>query len=275
MPPESSCSGSSLPSDPTADCATCPAARSRPTALVTGGGVRVGLAIVQGLIAAGYDVASHYCSSVQDLARLKARGELEGFRVVPLQADFIQRRGPSELAQAAVAEFGGLDLLVNNAALFVADDAAAVDLAKMKLVNVDAPEQLTELLAPALAARQGSVINIADIAGLHSFVGYQAYSRTKAVLLSRTCRAALRLASQGVRVNAICPGTVLPAAAYTGRKLEALRAAIPLGRIGLACDVANAVVFLAGATFITGQILCVDGGRTLLTSQDGARSTDR
>ncbi|MCU0664470.1 MAG: SDR family oxidoreductase [Myxococcota bacterium] len=256
-----------------ADSSICPDPANRPAALVTGGGVRLGLAIVTGLHEAGYDVAAHYNSSDEGLATLVRQALPNRPRIVPLRADFTQRRAPNSLAAGALQALGRLDLLVNSAAVMLGDDADTVALAKMKLINVDAPAALVDALVDALAQRQGSIVNIADVAALHSFAGHLSYSRSKAVLVSRTKQWALQFAQRGVRVNALCPGTVLPAPAYTGSRLEALCQSIPLRRIGEPEDVVRAVVFLARSPFVTGQVLCVDGGRALAAQNAERTST--
>jgi pteridine reductase len=240
---------------------------------VTGGGSRLGLAIVRGLIEAGYDVAAHYHSSEKGLAELERENLGSASRLIAVQADFSDRRGPAELASRAREALGRLDLLVNNAAIMLPDDADVLDLATMKLINVDAPASLVEALTDALAENGGSIVNIADVAALQPFRKHLSYSRSKAVLVSRTRQWAHSLAKWGVRANAVCPGTVLPADSYRGSRLEALRRAIPLGRLGDPSDVVSAVLFFASASFVTGQVLSVDGGRSLVSTTATEPST--
>lgn len=235
-----------------------------PTALVTGGAVRVGRAICRALAADGFRVAIHHHGSAEPAAELARELVAAGApEPLSLRADLTRPDERRELARQAVAGLGRLDLLVNSAALFVADTGATADLARMKLLNFDAPAGLIDATAEHLARTGGAVINIADVAGVKRFTGYLAYSRTKSALLSLTQRKALELAARGIRVNAICPGAVLFPEHYDDRKRRQIIAGIPLGRAGSAADVGHAAVFLARASYVTGQAVAVDGGRLL------------
>jgi pteridine reductase len=226
----------------------------RPVALVTGAGVRVGEAIARHLARSGYRVAAAYHAH-----------RPRGFAAA-LQADLAAPEGPAALATAFRARFARLDLLVNAAAGFEplpleATDAAAFD-AQMDL-NARAPLLLTRALLPLLRAARGSVVNVADVGGgLVAWRGYAAYCASKAALVRLTECLALELAPT-VRVNAVAPGTVLWPEHYPAAKRRALAARIPLGRAGTPLDVAEAVLYLASAPFVTGAILPVDGGRRL------------
>ena len=245
-----------------------------PVALVTGGAIRVGRAICRALAADGFRVAIHHHGSTSAAAELarELAGSADG--AVPLQADLTRPGARPELIEGTIAAFGRLDLLVNSAALFVDDAGPIGDLARMKILNFDAPAALIELAVDHLAPVGGSVINIADVAGMRRFSGYQAYSRTKSALLSLTQRRALELAPRGVRVNAICPGAVLFPDRYDEDKRRKIVVGIPLGRAGSAGDVGHAAVFLARASYVTGQAIAVDGGRLLaaLTGEDDSKS---
>jgi pteridine reductase len=229
-------------------------ARSRKVALVTGAGVRVGAAIARHLAARGWTVAGHYRNH-------RPRG-----LAAALQADLAAPEGPTALARAFGERFDRLDLLVNGAAGFderplEATDAAAWD-AQLDL-NARAPLLLTRALLPRLCAARGSVVNVIDVGGgLVAWRGFAAYCASKAALARLTECLALELAP-AVRVNAVAPGTVLWPARYPAARREALAARIPLGRAGTPGDVAQAVLFLAEAPYVTGAILPVDGGRHL------------
>jgi pteridine reductase len=223
-------------------------------ALVTGAGVRVGAAIAKDLAAHGWTVAAHYRTH-------RPRGA-----AAALQADLAQPDGPAALAAAFRARFRRLDLLVNSAAAFDAlpleeTDAAAFD-SQMDL-NARAPLLLVRALAPLLRRSRGAVVNLADVGGgLVPWRGFAAYAASKAALVRLTECLALELAPR-VRVNAIAPGTVLWPEAYPHAARRALAARIPLGGPGSPQDVADAVRYLAGAAFVTGAVLPVDGGRHL------------
>jgi pteridine reductase len=245
----------------------------RPAALVTGGAVRVGAAISVLLAQSGYDVAVHCSASVAAAEGLAASLAAGGARVPVLQADLTRPGAPAALVARAVAALGRLDLVVNSAAVFVADDAAMRDLALMKVLNVDAPRAVLDASAPHLEPCGGCVINISDVAALFPFRGYRSYARTKTALLSLTQERALALAPRGARVNAVCPGAVAFAERYTDEERARIVSRIPLGSAGSPLDVAGAVLYLARARYVTGQILVVDGGRTLRAMDDaGARA---
>lgn len=228
--------------------------RSRKVALVTGAGVRVGQAIARALARRGFTVAAHYRTH-------RPRGFQATF-----PADLSAPDGPALLASAFRASFDRLDLLVNSAAGFellsLADtDAAAFD-ALMNL-NARAPLLLVRSLAPLLRRSLGSVVNVADVGGgLSAWKGYAAYCASKAALTRATECLALELAPE-VRVNAVAPGTVLFPEHYTAAEKRRIERRIPLRSAGTPEDVANAVLYLSEAPYVTGAILPVDGGRHL------------
>jgi pteridine reductase len=226
----------------------------RRVALVTGAGVRVGNAVARDLARRGWTVAAHYRTH-----------RPRGFAAA-LQADLALPDGPATLAAAFRARFSRLDLLVNGAAAFDAlsveeTDAAAFD-AQMDL-NARAPLLLVKALLPPLRRARGSVVNIADVGGgLVPWRGFAAYAASKAALVRLTECMALDLAPE-IRVNAVAPGTVLWPERYPATLRRTLVGRIPLGREGDPSDVAAAVRFLAEASFVTGAVIPVDGGRHL------------
>jgi pteridine reductase len=222
--------------------------------------VRVGQAIARHLSRHGYAVAAHYRSHAP-----------RGFAAT-LPADLSTPDGPDALARAFRRRFDRLDLLVNSAAGFderpLADtDAAAFD-AQLDL-NARAPLLLTRALAPLLRRSGGSVVNVVDIGGgLVAWSGFAAYCASKAALARLTECLALELAPR-IRVNAVAPGTVLWPPTYGAARKRELARRIPLRRIGSPADVAAAVQFLAEASYVTGAILPVDGGRRLAGRTSG------
>ena len=223
-------------------------------ALVTGAGVRVGLAIARDLARHGWTVVPHYRSH-------PPRG-LPG----ALQADLAAPDGPAALAAAFSRDHRRLDLLVNSAAAFEAlpleeTDAAAFD-SQMNL-NARAPLLLSRALLPLLSRSRGVIVNVADVGGgLVPWRGFAAYAASKAALVRLTECLALELAPR-IRVNAVAPGTVLWPETYPAKRRRELVARIPLRRAGSPDDVAAAVRFLADAPFVTGAVIPVDGGRHL------------
>lgn len=206
--------------------------------LVTGGARRVGAAIADAFEAAGHEVIRHAHSSKADV-----------------NADL---RDPAAIERLA-GEVGCVDVLVNSAADWGKCSFAKVSLEAwddMLALNLRAPFLLTQALLPHLSC----VINIVDIE--RPDPGYSHYTASKTGLVGLTKALAVELAPD-VRVNAIAPGTVLLPEGLALEIQERLRSAIPTGEFGTAEDVANAAVFLAGATYITGHVLTVDGGRSL------------
>ena len=230
-------------------------------AAVTGGGRGLGLAIVQALAAEGADVAFSYRES-----RAGAEHEAEalrraGRRVVTLPAD---ARVPGQMAtfvEEAAQRLGGLDLLVNNVGVF--RRVALADLTEELLdeafdVNVKAAVMASRAAAPHLRARRGAIVNVASLGGLRPWRAYLPYCTSKAALVMATQCLALALAPE-VRVNAVAPGILEPPGAS-----DEVKRKIPLGRFGATDEAVAAVLYLAtSATYTTGEVLTVDGGRRL------------
>lgn len=240
-----------------------------PVALVTGGAVRVGRAICLALARDGFRVAVHYNSSEREAEELAQELERHGPGHGLLRSDLTRPGAAAKLVESAIARFDRLDVLVNNAALFFDDQGSINDLARMKVLNYDAAASLIDAAAPELVRSRGSVVSIADVAAYQELSRHKAYSRTKAALLDLTHRKALALAGLGVRVNAVCPGTVLFPESYEPPRRRRIVEQIPLGRAGTPDDVAQAVVYLARAGFVTGQVIAVDGGRILHALDEG------
>lgn len=238
-------------------------------ALVTGGAVRLGRAISMGLAEAGYDLVVHYRSSGQDADDVVHAAEALGCRAVAASADLAEASAPAALVEAARGAFGRLDLLVNSAASFDERPLEEVDAEAWDAVmglNLRAPHLLVRAAAPLLRAVRGSVVNILDLSAFQPWTGYPAHSVSKAALAHLTRIQARALAPE-VRVNGVAPGAVLPPDDFPPWRLQALRARTPLGTLGTPEDVVRAVLYLASAPFVTGEILTVDGGRLLGASE--------
>ena len=237
-------------------------------AVVTGAAKRVGAAIARRLHAAGANVVLHYRSSDADAVQLeKELNALRADNAVRVKADLLAPVAPQALVNAARQRFGRLDFLVNNASAFYPTRFGEIEASHWEELigsNVRAPLFLAQAAAPQLALAGGAIVNIADIHAERPLKGYVVYSLAKAALVALTKSLALELAP-GVRVNAVAPGAI--AWPEDGQFESAERARIvattPLARTGTAEEVAQAVHFLCAASFVTGQVLAVDGGRSV------------
>lgn len=237
----------------------------RSVALVTGGAVRVGRALSLGLADAGYDVVVHYHGSDAAARYVRSRIEEGGQRCVLARGDLSVPGDVEAVADVAREEFGRLDLLVNSAALFRESALLDIDGAewdRVMGVNVKGPFLLVRAAADLLSAAEGAVVNILDLSAFRPWTRYPHHSVSKAALLHLT-RVMARSLAPRVRVNAVAPGTVLPPDDATEEEVERDRAGTPLGTLGSPEDVVEAVLFLARARFITGDVITVDGGRHL------------
>jgi pteridine reductase len=238
---------------------------SQRVALVTGGAVRVGRALSLGLADAGYDVLLTYRTSELAARDVAERLRQSGRRCEILAADLADPRAADAVAEAVRSSFGRLDLLVNSAASF--EDGALLDVdaerwdAVMNL-NARAPHLLVRALAGLLRQAHGCVVNITDLSAFQPWTGHPHHAVSKAALVHLTRIQARALAPE-VRVNAVAPGAVLPPEELSEERRRALAAAAPLRRLGSPSDVVAAVLYLAQAGFVTGQVLAVDGGRLL------------
>ena len=242
--------------------------------LVTGAGVRVGRAIALGLGRAGATVAAHFHSSQEGVDALLQELRVDGNTAQKFRADLAQPSESARLVEEVERTLGPIDVLVNSAALFERHDFVDTPLESLErqwAVNARAPYLLTQAAAKGMLARgRGDVVNVVDIGGVFaSWAHYTAYCMTKAALGSLTKGLALELAP-AVRVNAVAPGTVQPPETMDAQTLETLRSRIPQARFGTPEDIMETVRFLlTGPSFITGQIIAVDGGRSLGTRSLG------
>jgi pteridine reductase len=241
-------------------------------ALVTGGAVRLGRAISLGLAEAGFDVALHYRAS--EAPALEASREIRalGRACATVRGDLGDPASADAVVAAVREAFGRLDLLVNSAAGFaplsLADaDADAWD--RIMDVNVRAPHLLVRAAADLLRAAGGAVVNVVDLSAFQPWRDYPVHAVSKAALAHLT-RVQARSLAPDVRVNAVAPGAVLPPDDYPPERVEELRVRAPLRAVGTPQDVVEAVLYLADARYVTGQILAVDGGRMLGSAARGS-----
>ncbi|MCC7483726.1 MAG: pteridine reductase [Burkholderiales bacterium] len=250
---------------------TRPASVEGTVVLVTGGARRVGAAICRRLHAAGARLLVHYRSAAAHAARLK--DELEARRpgsVVLAEADLLRPASAEALVAAALAAYGRLDALVNNASSFYATPLGMITGAQWDDLigtNLRAPLFLAQAAAPELRKATGAIVNLIDIHVERPMRDHPVYTAAKGGLAALTRSLARDLAPQ-IRVNGVAPGTILWPEDGAWSDEAARRRIIEhtaLGRIGEPADIAGTVEFLlAHAPYITGQIIAVDGGRSIM-----------
>ena len=237
-------------------------------ALITGGARRVGAEIVRTLHAAGARVVVHYRESHDAAVALAA--ELNDKRPDSIAihgADLTDPAAPEALVAAALQTFGRLDILINNASTFYPTEVGQITMAQWDDLmgsNLKAPLFLSQAAAPSLRERQGLIINIVDVHALRPLKRHPVYSVAKAGLAMLT-RSLARELGPNIRVNGIAPGPVLwPERPMDERLKSEIVARTALKRPGSPRDVARTALFLAtDAAYITGQIVVVDGGRSI------------
>jgi NAD(P)-dependent dehydrogenase (short-subunit alcohol dehydrogenase family) len=236
------------------------------TALVTGGAQRIGRRIVQRLAQEGYGVAIHCNRSVEAAGDLAEAIRAQGGRAAVVQADLADPDAPSRIVDAAVRALGPLSLLVNNASEFQPDTAQSLEPAlwdRHFTVNLRAPAFLARDFARQLPeGAEGCIVNIVDQRVWKPTPQFFSYSLTKAALFAATQTLAQALAPR-IRVNAIGPGPTLRGARQEEEDFARQSEAVLLGRGPAPEEIADAVVFLARARSVTGQMIAVDGGQHL------------
>ncbi len=239
-------------------------------ALVTGGSRGIGKAIVYALADAGAKVAFTFKSSAQQSEEFVDELVRKGKRVVAYQADAASTADAANLVAAVLKEFGRLDILVNNAG--ITKDGLLMRMSEEDWDNVIANNLKSvynytkAACRPMMSQRSGKIINITSIVGVTGNAGQANYSASKAGVIGFTKSIAKELGSRNITVNAVAPGYV--ETDMTGKlsdeQKKALTELIPLKRTATAAEIAHVVAFLAStnANYITGQVICVDGGMT-------------
>ena len=243
----------------------------RRAALVTGGAKGIGRAICRALAENGMNIAVNYAGSAAAAEETAAACRAFGVQAITLQADVRSPEACQNLVEDTAAAFGRIDVLVNNAGI-------TADKLLMRMTESDFDNVLFTNLkgtffctkaASRLMMRQryGRIINISSVVGLHGNAGQANYAASKAGLIGLTKSVARELASRNICVNAVAPGFIRTD--MTDKLPEAVQdnavGQIPLKKMGRPEDVAQAVLFLAGdaSDYITGQVLCVDGGMAM------------
>ena len=245
-----------------------PPRHDRPVALITGAGRRVGAVIARSLHAAGYDLALHYRRSAADARALA--DELEQQRAdstLLLQAELADLPALPTMIEQLLAHYGRLDALVNNASAFFPTplgNATPQQWNELFASNAQALFFLSQAAIPSLREARGGIVNLIDIYAERPLAEHTVYCMAKAALAAMTRSLALELGPE-VRVNGVAPGAVMwPSDGKPYDDRQAMLARTPLQRAGMPEDVAGAVLWLLrDAPFVTGQIIRVDGGRTL------------
>lgn len=240
----------------------------RKVALVTGAARRIGFSIAERLGARGYAVVIHcseasLCEAEAAVAHLAAQGVAASVVV----GDLLDPAAPSRIIAEAARAFGPLGLLVNNAALFAEDSAFAIDLALWDqhfAVNLRAPLLLAQNFVNQVpAGSEAAIVNIIDQRVLKPTPQFFSYSLTKAALWAATRSMAQAFAPLQIRVNGVGPGPVLPNTPQGEEGFAAEVAGLPLKHAVAPEEIADAVVYLAEARSVTGQMIAVDAGQHL------------
>jgi len=233
-------------------------------ALVTGAGRRIGAVVAAELARAGFDVAVHYGRSAEDARRTADTVRAFGRRAAVLEADLTREAEVLDLVPRAIAELGPLELLVNNASVFLEDgwdgEERAVWDAHLE-VNLRAPLTLARMFAGATAG-SASIVNIIDQRVLKPTPEFFSYSISKAGLWFATRTLAQALAPR-IRVNAVGPGPTLASIHQTPEDFAAEAAGVLLERRATPEEIAKAVLYLVDAPSVTGQMIAVDAGQHL------------
>ena len=240
----------------------------RRTALITGGAKGIGRAICLALAEKGMDIAVNFAGSAAAAEETAAACRALGVRAVTLQADVRSPEGCQKLVEDTVAALGRIDVLVNNAGI-------TADTLMLRMTEADFDNVLATNLKGAffctkaasrymMRQRYGRIVSISSVVGLHGNAGQTNYAAAKAGLIGLTKSVAKEYAARHITANVVAPGFIDTdmTAAMPDAARAAAAASIPAGKVGDAKDVAAAVAFLAGeqAGYITGQVLCVDGG---------------
>jgi NAD(P)-dependent dehydrogenase (short-subunit alcohol dehydrogenase family) len=242
-----------------------PSSLAGKVALVTGAAKRIGRSVALRLAAEGADVAVNYRSSKDEAEQVVAEIAAMGRRAAAFRADVAKRGDVTGMFAAVEKEFGRLDILVNNAGMFFSakfEELTEEQWDRILNTNLKSQFLCSQAAAPMLRrGGHGRIINFASLGGLLAWPAYTHYCVSKAGVIMLT-RCLARALAPEITVNAIAPGTI----SFPGDAPELAEDFIrraPLRRTGTPQDIDDAVVFLAQSAFVTGQVIVVDGGRSL------------
>lgn len=242
---------------------------SGPVALITGAAKRIGAAMATRLHNEGFRVIIHYGHSKDDAYALAQKlNNVRPESATCLQANLCDSEEVKALSDNAVSVWGQLDVLVNNASSFYPTPIGSIsedDWLSLVGSNVKGPLFLSQALAPALRKTKGCIVNMVDMHIERPLPKHSVYLLAKSGLASLTQSLAIDLAPD-IRVNGIGPGAILwPEREMEDDEKDKLLSSIPLGELGKPDDIAQTLSFLVSASYVTGQIIFVDGGRSLYT----------
>jgi len=240
---------------------------SKKTVLITGGAKRIGAVTAKYFHERDWNIVLHYNNSEKEAHALSEtlNSEREG-SCFKIKADFSSEESIASMVKEFLNLECGLDVLINNASSFYPtpiDDASREQWANLLDTNTTAPMFLIKAFRETLRKNKGSVINVSDSLAAKGIKNFSLYSSAKAALETLSKSLAKELAPE-IRVNAVAPGAILwPENEEIGEEAKTkILSKIDLGRIGNPLDIASAIYFLSEASYITGQVLKVDGGRS-------------
>ena len=243
----------------------------RKAAIVTGASRGIGRAAALRLAKMGMNIVFTYNSGIEAAEETKALCEAEGVKVLAVQADVSSSESCDQLVEQTMEAFGRVDVLVNNAG--ITRDGLIIRMSDKQFDQVidtnlkGAFYMMRAVSKQMMKQRSGRIINISSVVGVMGNAGQVNYAASKAGVIGMTKSLARELASRKVTVNAVAPGMIETdmTAVMSEKAKEAMKAAIPLGEMGKPEDIAGTIAFLAGeeGRYITGQVICVDGGMAI------------